>query len=173
MEPRSVYEEVPNLQLIDVREPDEWEAGRIEAARHIRLDDLADRLGEIDPHRPVVTVCRSGGRSGRGAELLRSRGFDARSMDGGMKAWAQEGLPFTTPDGRPGTLAEEPAEEPASESGVGIDVGALQARLVQISGALEERFGDREPTDEEARQVFEEMLASEGKTPEEIKQILD
>ena len=55
--------------------------------------------------RPIVTVCRSGGRAAKAAELLSSAGLSVEVMDGGMTQWAEDGLPFTTSDGRPGQLA--------------------------------------------------------------------
>ena len=105
MDPRQVLDRLTELQLIDVREPEEWEAGRIERARHIPMGQLDGRLDEIDKSRPVVAVCRSGGRSDRVAEALRARGYDAASLDGGMQAWEEAGLPFAAPDGGPGRVA--------------------------------------------------------------------
>ena len=94
-----------DLQILDVREDDEWPAGRIEGAVHIPLGELDTRVSELDRDRPVVTVCRSGGRAGKAAELLSAAGLNAEVMDGGMTQWAEDKLPFTTPDGRPGHLA--------------------------------------------------------------------
>ena len=105
MDPREVAERLDEVQLIDVREPDEWEAGRIEGARHIPLGEIGDRLGEIDKSRPVVAVCRSGGRSKRVVDALRSRGYEAENLSGGMQAWDEAGLPFGAPDGGPGHVA--------------------------------------------------------------------
>jgi rhodanese-related sulfurtransferase len=105
MDPKAVAERLDELQLIDVREPEEWEAGRIDGALHIPLSELNGRIDEIDQSRPLVAVCRSGARSGRVAEALRAHGYDAQNLDGGMQAWAEAGLPFSTPDGRPGAVA--------------------------------------------------------------------
>jgi rhodanese-related sulfurtransferase len=105
VDPREVADRLDEVQLIDVREPDEWEAGRIEGARHIRLGEIGDRLGEIDRSRPVVAVCRSGARSGKVVEALRARGYAAENLVGGMQAWEQAGLPFGAPDGGPGRVA--------------------------------------------------------------------
>lgn len=91
-----------DVQVLDVREDDEWRAGRIEGAHHIPLAQLPTRLDELDRQRPVVAVCRSGNRSGRAALFLQQRGFDVVNLDGGVKAWVADGLPLTTPDGRPG-----------------------------------------------------------------------
>ena len=105
MEPMTVFGRRDEVQLLDVREDDEWAAGRIDGAHHIPLGQLSDRVGELDRDRPVVTVCRSGGRAGKATELLTQAGWDARPMSGGMKAWAQADLPVGTPDGKPGTVA--------------------------------------------------------------------
>ena len=94
-----------DLQILDVREDDEWTAGRIEGAVHIPLGELDRRVSELDRDRPVVTVCRSGGRAGKAAELLSAAGLNAEVMDGGMTQWAEDKLPFSTPKGRPGHLA--------------------------------------------------------------------
>ena len=105
MDARRVHERRQDLQVLDVRENDEWAAGHIEDARHIPLGQLAARLAELDRDRPVVTVCRGGGRAGQAAELLTSQGLTAQVMDGGMQQWESERLPITTPDGRPGSVA--------------------------------------------------------------------
>ena len=105
MDPGHVLDRLTDIQLIDVREPEEWEAGRIEGARHIPMGQLGDRLDEIDKNRPVVAVCRSGGRSDRVTEVLRAQGYDAANLDGGMQAWEEAGLPFTAPDGGRGRVA--------------------------------------------------------------------
>ena len=105
MDPRQVADRLDEVQLIDVREPDEWEAGRIEGARHIPLGEIGNRLDEIDRSRPVVAVCRSGGRSGKVVDALRAHGYDAENLVGGMQAWEHAGLPFGAPDGGPGRVA--------------------------------------------------------------------
>ena len=105
MDPKTVNSRRDQVQLLDVREDDEWSAGRIDGATHIPLSQLPARLGEVDRDRTVVTVCRSGGRAGKAAELLSGSGWTAEVMKGGMNSWAQAGLPVTTPDGAPGHVA--------------------------------------------------------------------
>ncbi len=88
--------------LLDVREPGEWRIGHIADAVHMSLRDLAP---ESVPHdRAVVAVWRSGNRSGKAAVALAAAGVDVRNMAGGMKAWAQAGLPITTDEGTAGTV---------------------------------------------------------------------
>ncbi len=105
MDTKTVQANRQDIQVLDVREDDEWTAGRIEGAVHIPLDELESRVKELDRNRPIVTVCRSGGRAGKAAEYLSGAGLNADVMDGGMTQWAKDKLPFTTPDGRPGDLA--------------------------------------------------------------------
>ena len=82
------------IQLIDVREPYEHEAGRIAGARHIELERLASQAETIDRDTPVVFYCRLGARSGMAANAFRRAGWDAHSMDGGLEEWAGRGLPL-------------------------------------------------------------------------------
>ncbi len=89
----------PHVQLVDVREPYEHEAGRIEGARHIELERLASEAGTIDRDRPVVFYCRLGARSGMAANAFRRAGYDARSMVGGLERWHAEGRPIVPEDG--------------------------------------------------------------------------
>jgi rhodanese-related sulfurtransferase len=93
----------PDLQLIDVREPYEHEAGHIEKTRLIELVKLSSEAATLDPARPVVFYCRVGGRSLMAAQALRAAGIDAYSMVGGLARWASEGRPLS-PEG--GTVAD-------------------------------------------------------------------
>jgi rhodanese-related sulfurtransferase len=85
---------------LDVREPAEWQAGRIPAALHIPMSQLAQRAGELPHGTTIVAVCRSGNRSGTVTKALRQAGYRAENLDGGMKAWARAGLPVEPPDSR-------------------------------------------------------------------------
>lgn len=81
-------------QIVDVREHGEWAAGHIPDAVHIPLGELLSRQRELNPLRPVITVCRSGNRSLVAAEFLLAQGFqDVKSLAGGMKAWSASGQP--------------------------------------------------------------------------------
>ena len=68
-----------DVQLVDVREPYEWDAGRIAGARHIELERLASEAGSLDRDRPVLFYCRLGARSGMAANAFRRAGYDAYS----------------------------------------------------------------------------------------------
>ena len=104
---RDVHVHLAEVQIVDVREDYEWEAGRIETAIHIPLNSLRAGAGDdqLETERPVVVVCRSGNRSELGALMLKARGYDAHNLEGGMEDWARQDLPFTTPDGGPGRVA--------------------------------------------------------------------
>ena len=79
---------VPNLNLIDIRNPGEVELGSIPGAQHISLPSLLKRLNEIDPNQPVVVFCAGGYRSSIAASLLRSHGYnDVSDLIGGYSAW--------------------------------------------------------------------------------------
>src|SRR6188472_2523814 len=87
-----------DIQLIDVREGYEYEAGRIAGSRHIELERLAAQAESIDRDRPVVFQCRLGARSAMATQAFRAAGYDAWSMAGGLQRWFDEGLPLE-PDG--------------------------------------------------------------------------
>jgi len=88
----------PALQLIDVREPYERDAGHIEASLHIELQKLTSLASTVDREHPVVFYCRVGGRSVMAAQAFRAAGFEAHSMSGGLQRWASEGRPLS-PEG--------------------------------------------------------------------------
>ncbi|MEA2331170.1 MAG: hypothetical protein QOH58_1308 [Thermoleophilaceae bacterium] len=89
-----------DVQLVDVREPYEHEAGRIEGDRHIELERLPAEAGSLDRERPIVFYCRSGSRSALAAQAFGASGFRAHNLTGGLKAWVSDGLPIEPDDGR-------------------------------------------------------------------------
>jgi rhodanese-related sulfurtransferase len=91
--------------ILDVREPGEWQAGHIDGAVHIPIGELGGRIGELPTDAPIITVCRSGRRSGQVAKTLTKRGYDATNLDGGLQSWQQQGLPLTAGDGSAGRVA--------------------------------------------------------------------
>lgn len=103
--PSGLSARIAGVQVIDVREPDEWTAGHIDGAVHVPLNTLLAGGGAaLDPARPAVLVCRSGARSELATLVLLTRGFDAANLLGGMEAWAGAGLPVTTDAGTPGRV---------------------------------------------------------------------
>jgi rhodanese-related sulfurtransferase len=87
-------------QIIDVREPYEYDAGHIPGVKHIELERLAGRSDEIDKDRPVIFQCRMGRRSAMASEAFRASGYDAYNLAGGLLAWAEKGLPLEPEGGK-------------------------------------------------------------------------
>jgi adenylyltransferase/sulfurtransferase len=79
----------PDLVLLDVREPFEWDIGHIEGARLIPIGELPARLRELNGHAEIVTYCHHGPRAHRAVEILRAAGFSkVRNLTGGIDAWS-------------------------------------------------------------------------------------
>ena len=103
LEPSAVAERLaqdPGLQLVDVRETYEHEAGHIPDTRHIALTSLSSQAQTLEQERPVVFYCRVGSRSLMAAQALRAAGYEAYSMAGGLVRWAQEGRELAPDGGR-------------------------------------------------------------------------
>ncbi|HKP68170.1 MAG TPA: rhodanese-like domain-containing protein [Pyrinomonadaceae bacterium] len=81
-----------DIQLIDVRQPEEWAFAKIEGAKLIPLGELLNRMGELDEKRETVLQCKSGMRSARGVEALQRAGFkgELKNLKGGITAWSNE-----------------------------------------------------------------------------------
>ena len=80
--------------VIDVREPHEFEAMRIDGARLAPLGSVVADLEDVDKDREIVLVCRTDNRSGKAQKLLAARGYTRlQNMEGGMVAWAKRGFP--------------------------------------------------------------------------------
>jgi len=100
VDPRSAAEKLTNGAVaLDVREHDEWGAGRIAGALHIPMGELVLRQAELPRDRSIVAVCRSGNRSAAVTEALVRGGYEAENLAGGMQAWKAAGLPMEPPDG--------------------------------------------------------------------------
>ena len=81
-----------DIQIIDVREPNEVAIGRIPNSTHIPLGQVLNRMNEIDPNRETVVHCKMGGRSARAIDALQRSGFKGNLMNlkGGILAWSNE-----------------------------------------------------------------------------------
>ena len=91
-EAHALYQE--GVFTLDVRTPEEYQAGHIPGATLIPLDQLAARAGELPADEPILIYCRSGNRSLQAMNLLGQAGFQGlTSMDGGIGAWAAAGYP--------------------------------------------------------------------------------
>ena len=94
IQPQWVEEHLKELQVIDVREPEEFAGplGHIPGARLLPLGGLAEAAGALDRERPIVTVCRAGGRSAQAMVLLQRAGFTkVANLGGGMLRWRARG----------------------------------------------------------------------------------
>jgi adenylyltransferase/sulfurtransferase len=88
---RAKFERGDDFDLIDVREPHEWEIARIPGARLIPLATLGDALAALDPHREIVVHCKGGARSARAVLQLRDAGFQrVYNVAGGIARWSEE-----------------------------------------------------------------------------------
>jgi rhodanese-related sulfurtransferase len=84
------------LAILDVREEDEHEATRIPDVPLIPMSELLERIDEVPADCPLAIVCRSGARSAHVAEYLTEQGEhgEVANLEGGIIAWAAEGLPY-------------------------------------------------------------------------------
>ena len=81
-----------DIQLIDVRQPDEYAFARIEGAKLIPLGEIVRRMNEIDPNKEVILQCKAGGRSATAIQMLTRAGFQGKmsNLKGGITAWSNE-----------------------------------------------------------------------------------
>jgi rhodanese-related sulfurtransferase len=81
-----------DIQIIDVREPHEYQIGQIPNSRLIPLGQVLNRMDEIDPNRETVMHCKMGGRSAKAIDALQRAGFTGRliNLKGGITAWSNE-----------------------------------------------------------------------------------
>lgn len=85
------------MQLLDVRQPAEWDMGHLPHARYIFLPELAQRHTVLDRSKPVLVYCGTGYRASIGASILRGLGYDARMIPGSYGAWVKAGYPVVIP----------------------------------------------------------------------------
>jgi adenylyltransferase/sulfurtransferase len=81
-----------DIQIIDVREPNEYAVARIPNSIHIPLGQVLNRMSEIDPSRETVVHCKMGGRSAKAIEALTRAGFQGSlaNLKGGITAWSND-----------------------------------------------------------------------------------
>ncbi|WP_339147337.1 MULTISPECIES: rhodanese-like domain-containing protein [unclassified Sutcliffiella] len=75
------------LYLVDVREDEEIEMGKIKQAEHIRMGDIPENLDKLDKGKEYIVICRSGRRSENVCHYLQDQGYKVRNMVGGMLEW--------------------------------------------------------------------------------------
>jgi rhodanese-related sulfurtransferase len=88
------------VQLVDVRETFEHDAGHLPGDRHLELDAVAGAAESFDMDKPLVFYCRVGSRSAMPAEAFSQAGYDAYNLSGGIAAWVEAGLPLEPADGQ-------------------------------------------------------------------------
>lgn len=84
----------PNMQLLDVRTPEEFDEGHIAGATLVDVNDssfVERAVAILDKQRPVAVYCRSGRRSARAANLLAAQGYTVTNLNGGVMAWQDAG----------------------------------------------------------------------------------
>lgn len=79
-------------RIVDIRQPSEWDEGRVPGADLIPLEELPARAAEIDDERPIIFLCRSGNRSAMATEAFVASGRAAFNLAGGIEAWVESGL---------------------------------------------------------------------------------
>ena len=95
----SVAELSDDAVILDVREDYEWDAGHVDGALHIPLEQLPERLGELDPDTDLFVICRTGGRSLRATTWLTQNGYSSFNVIGGMGAWFEADKPMVSATG--------------------------------------------------------------------------
>jgi len=80
--------------LLDVREDNEYAAGRVPGAEHIPMNEVPARVAELPTDRPVHVICQAGGRSRQVTDFLRQQGIEAINVAGGTGEWAARGWPL-------------------------------------------------------------------------------
>lgn len=86
---KDLYEklQLEELQLIDVREVDEFTAGHISGAQNLPLSTLPENYRELDKQIPYHIICQKGGRSARACEFLEAKGYQVTNVEGGVEAF--------------------------------------------------------------------------------------
>jgi hydroxyacylglutathione hydrolase len=90
----TMREERPDLVVVDVREPSEWDDGHIEGALHLPMGEAIRRMGELPADRPKAVLCAGGLRSSTVISALYREGMSGwHNVSGGMSAWVKAGYP--------------------------------------------------------------------------------
>jgi rhodanese-related sulfurtransferase len=118
----------PDIQLLDVRTPGEYQSGHLKDALQANWNDekqFQERVKALDKNKPVYTYCLSGGRSGAATTWLRQNGYTAYNLTGGMNAWKIAGKPLEMAKQVPQiSMADYMAQIPANKT-VLVDIGAV------------------------------------------------
>jgi len=88
-----VKKQANELQILDVRSPDEWEKGHIPGAKHIFLPEVPEKSSELSRKNPVAVYCDSGYRASLAASILKNQGFEVHNVPGSWQAWQNAKYP--------------------------------------------------------------------------------
>jgi rhodanese-related sulfurtransferase len=91
--------------FLDIRKTEEYNAAHLRNAIHIPAETLLGKLGRIERFKadPIIIICATGSRAARATSQLKKEGFkDVSSMEGGMKAWQDQGMPIETSESEAG-----------------------------------------------------------------------
>jgi rhodanese-related sulfurtransferase len=94
----------PGVTVVDVREPDEWDAGHLAGSVHVPMGELVERVDELPADDQLLVVCRVGGRSAQVTLWLAGQGYRAVNLAGGLVAWSRAGRPLVSATGGPGAV---------------------------------------------------------------------
>ena len=90
--------ENPDLQILDVRQPTEWDHGHIPNARYMFLPEIEKRMGKLEKSKPVVVYCGTGYRASVASSLLKRGGFNVSSVPGSFDGWLAAGYDIVVPE---------------------------------------------------------------------------
>lgn len=86
--------------ILDVRSADEYQSGHLRASKNIPLNELPDRMDDLNKSASVLVICQTGTRASRAASQLRRAGFsEVYVLEGGFAAWQSQGLPVAEKGG--------------------------------------------------------------------------
>ena len=96
VQPNWLEEHLGEVQIVDVREPDEFNGalGHVEGAKLLPLGNLPEKMKQLNHTKPIVVICRSGARSAQATQVLANAGFDkVANLSGGMLRWRAQRFP--------------------------------------------------------------------------------
>ncbi|MCB2187918.1 MAG: sulfurtransferase [Deltaproteobacteria bacterium] len=152
-----------SYQLLDVRQPGEYQEKHLPGAKLVPVGELEGRLDELDPGKPVITYCAVGGRSRAAAQLLAGRGFaEVYNLAGGIKAWQER-------------TAAGPQEWGLDLAPTGQGPAAVLRVAARLERGLQEFYGEvsRRTEDEGLRKLSQRLGAWEHKHLERLRGLFE